>query len=214
MEYHEYGDQEAILHEGDKIEEYYYLIEGIVNCYKHAENLESSPNGQFLKQLGGPQSLGETVFSHSLVRSATYRAQETVRCSSIKCEVLRQLLAETLAENDEFEARMAEYMGIPQLAVGKLELIRFVRFREFTLRDRVLAAEEKRRPSIFFILKGECRMSATQQGQEVGLLNICRHDVIGVEILFEQKYRYNYTVTSESLCALEILASDLESFPQ
>lgn len=72
-------------------------------------------------------------------------------------------MAETLAENEEFEMRMAEYMGIPQLLIGKLELIRFVRYRSYTLRDKVISIDEKRKPVIFFVLKGECRMYGLSQ---------------------------------------------------
>jgi hypothetical protein len=65
-----------IMLENEKIEDYYYIIEGVVNCYKHRDNIstDTSKHGQFVKQISGPKPLGEGIYSPGLVRSASYRA--------------------------------------------------------------------------------------------------------------------------------------------
>lgn len=55
---------------------------------------------------------------------------------------------------------MADYLGLPLQAVGKLELYRYVTYRVFNLRDRVVTADDRRTSKnlIYLILEGECRM--------------------------------------------------------
>jgi CRP-like cAMP-binding protein len=81
-------------------------------------------------------------------------------------------------------------------------------YREFSLRDKLIMRGEKKslKSVIYFVLEGECRLSyratntenignysTTKKYHEVPLLNICKHDVIGVEILSESAYKYTYT---------------------
>lgn len=76
------------------------------------------------------------------------------------------------------------------------------------------------------MLSGECLMSSQTVSKdsighynsvlkyhEISLMHICPGDLVGVEILLEQQYRYNYTVTTEPICVLEICCGSIDEFP-
>ena len=143
--------------------------------------------------------------------------------------MLRHLCCDALQDNQDFEIALAGYLGTSLQAISKLELGRFLTYREFNIRDRLIQCGERRSSKnvVYFVLNGECRMSiqtvsedsigrynSVVKYQELPLVHICRSDLIGAEILLEQQYRYNYTVTTEPICVLEINCSNIEQFPR
>lgn len=49
LEYMEYADREVIITEGEKIEHYYFLLEGTVACEKHRDGADNHDQRQFVR---------------------------------------------------------------------------------------------------------------------------------------------------------------------
>ena len=58
LEYIEFPDQRIILSENEKIEHYYFLLEGVVSCEKHRDSSESNQRRRFAREIVGPKQLG------------------------------------------------------------------------------------------------------------------------------------------------------------
>lgn len=84
LEFLEFVDHQIILSENEKIEHYYFLLEGAAICERHREYSEQSQQRQFVREVIGPKQLGEGLYSPGLLRSASYQAHGLVKCCRVE----------------------------------------------------------------------------------------------------------------------------------
>lgn len=84
LEYLEYADRDTIFTENEKIEHYYFLLEGAVICERHRDNgLDRTQQKQFVMEIVGPKPLGEGLYSPAITRSTSSQAEGLVKCCRI-----------------------------------------------------------------------------------------------------------------------------------